>query len=120
MNKPARAATSEANRILIFDAVITSASVNARFVINILIVKPIPPSNEMPRMCIRVRSGDSDAMLSLVANITTRNMPINFPTKRPSMIPSELLEVKLANKLSGNTIAVLARANSGKMKKATG
>ena len=114
------AATNEAKRILIFDDMIVSASSKAKFAMNILIVKPMPPKKDTPKMYFQFKSPGSDAIFALTAKYETRKIPTNFPTSNPNMIPSELLLVRLLSKLFGKTIAVLASANIGRIMKATG
>ena len=85
-----------------------------------LIVKPIPPNRETPRICLQFKSFDSVATFVFTAKNEIPKMPMNFPIINPKMIPNELLVVRLSKTLSGKMIAVLARAKMGRMIKATG
>ncbi len=47
---PIRAAKNDANKTLILEATITSGSLNAKLVIKMLIVNPMPPKSDIPIM----------------------------------------------------------------------
>ena len=114
------AAKNEASKMLNFEAVIISASLNARLAMNILIVKPMPPKSEMPIMWRQFKSGERLAIPVFTARNEVRKIPTNFPTIRPQIIPIELEVRRLLMISFGNTIAVLAKAKMGRIKNATG
>ena len=92
----------------------------ARLVMKMLIVKPIPPKSDMPKMWRQFKSDERLASPILTARKEIRNMPANFPIMSPIIIPTELEVSKLFIKSSGNTMAVLTNANIGRIKNAAG
>ena len=114
------AAKTEANSILNFEATIMSVELNASIVIKILMVKPIPPRNETPNMCVQFKSSEIDAIFVLTAKYDNPKIPMDFPNTKPKIIPSELRDATLVSKFSGKVNAVFARANMGRTIKATG
>ena len=114
------AAQKEANRILIFEAIITSGSAKAKLVMKMLIVKPMPPKSDIPIMCCQFKSDERLANPILTARKEIRNMPINLPAMSPAIIPIEFGVIRLLLMFCGNSIAVLANANSGRIKNAAG
>ena len=117
---PTIAAMNEEIRILILEDTMVSGSVKARLHIKMLIVNPIPPRNAMPKICLHRKSEDSLASFILTARNDRPKIPINFPITRPRIIPQELSVVNPERILSGKIMAVLARANMGRITNATG
>ena len=120
MRSPLTDAISEAARILIFELVMTAESLKARLVIKILIVNPIPPKNATPAICRQFKPSEILASLVFTAKIENKKMPENLPASNPAIIPIEFLLVRLARISFGKTIAVLAKAKTGIIIKATG
>ena len=120
ITKPIIAETTDASSTLIFEAAIGSGFSKARLVIKMLIVKPIPPSADMPAMWRQFKPEERDASFVLTATKEVRKIPINFPIMRPAIIPMELGVARLFIMSEGKTIAVLARAKSGSIIKAIG
>jgi hypothetical protein len=120
ISRPKIAEINEARRILIFEAVITAGLLKARLAINMLIVKPIPPSKEIPAIYFQFNPSDRLANLNLTAKYDTTKIPRNLPTIKPNIIPREFFVTRLSTILFGKLIAVFAKANMGRIIKATG
>ena len=118
--RPIEAAKKEASKTLIFEAIMTSESLKAKFVMKMLIVKPIPPKNDIPKMCRQFKPGERLAIPALTATNEVRNIPANFPMIRPQIIPIEFDVTMLLTISFGNTMAVFTRANTGRIINATG
>ena len=118
--RPIKAAKKEASKTLIFEAIMTSESLKAKFVMKMLIVKPIPPNNDIPKMCRQFKPGERLAIPALTATNEVRNIPANFPMIRPQIIPIEFDVTMLLTISFGNTMAVFTRANTGRIINATG
>jgi hypothetical protein len=113
-------ATSEAMRIAIFDCVISSGLSNARSVMKIDIVKPIPPSSPTPISCFHFKScGNAQSPSETVMKLE-RKIPSGLPTINPAKIPMLLACVKPVCQPLSMVMQVLAKANNGKIKNATG
>jgi hypothetical protein len=114
-------ATSEAARIAIFDALMVSgAPVNARLVMKIDIVEPMPPSRPAPRTWRHARSSGRRHRPSVTAAHVNRKIPTGLPTTRPSMMPMLLAPRSSVAQPVPITMPVLASANSGRIRKVTG
>lgn len=98
---------------------INSAEVNAKLLMNKLIVNPIPHKKDNPNIStILIPSGKSHT-LSLTAIYANRVMPIGLPNINPSMIPIDSGLIKLSKDKLWKLMSLLKKANSGKMKRPT-
>ena len=120
MRRPHADAISEAARILIFELVMIDESLKARLVIKMLMVNPIPPKNATPAICRQFKSSEILASLVFTAKNEKKKIPENLPASNPAIMPIEFLLVRLATISFGKTIAVLAKAKTGIIIKATG
>ena len=86
--KPSKAATSEASSIAIFEAVMIAGSAEkARLVINIDIVKPMPPSSPAPKMCDHCTSGGKRHIPTATAAKQSIMTPRGLPAINPAAMP---------------------------------
>jgi len=85
--------------MLILDSLMMAPSSKARLVIKMLIVNPIPPRKETPRIYRQFRSAEMVANFVLTATKEKKKIPANFPIKRPVIIPMELGFEKLSMRL---------------------
>lgn len=111
---------SEAIKIAIFELFIVSALSNARSVMKIDIVKPIPPKKPAPIIFFHLKSEGRAQSPRLAAINEKSQIPNGFPITSPVMIPKLLVCPKPICQLSPIAIQVLASAKSGRIKKATG
>ena len=106
--------------ILNLDAATNSISLNARFVIKMDIVNPIPAKQAVPKRKCQFNPLDSIPTPNFTAKYEKKKMPIGLPKTKPIIIPNELLEIRLLNISSGITTIVLASTKRGRIKNATG
>lgn len=110
----------EAKMMAIFPMSIMVLSSNAKSVIKILIVNPIPASKLTPAMCFQFKPVGNFATPMNTAKLLNKIIPIGFPAASPPMIPVPILDESPETQLYLKTIQVLAKANSGRIIKATG
>jgi hypothetical protein len=83
-------------------------------------VKPMPPKNAAPARENHVMLPDRDVIFAFTVKNEKRKMPINLPINNPRNIPNEL-ELENPEIISfGKTIAVFAKAKTGRIMNATG
>ena len=113
-------AVNEADKIAIFELLISASSLNASSVINIDIVKPIPPKNPVPVNVFHLMPEGNLQRPMATPVKEKRLIPKGFPINKPAIIPM-LLECDNAENISpDNAIQVFAIANKGRIKNATG
>ncbi|CSA52075.1 Uncharacterised protein [Vibrio cholerae] len=83
------------------------------------IVKPMPHSTDTAKICLKLIPSGSFATPSLTAAQLKLKMPSGLPRNRPSATPSGSIEVSPANDTPCSEIPALAKANTGKIAKAT-
>ena len=88
--KPLIAHNEEPTRILNLEAMIIVVSVNARLLMNIDIVNPIPPNRPIPIRYRQFKPSEKKVNPDLISIHGKRNIPSNLPITRPPMIPAEL------------------------------
>src|SRR5262252_5192862 len=119
--KPRMPAVNEASKIAIFEALIISKlPTNARFVIKIYIMKPMPPRSPAPKICPQCRSSGSRHMPTATATTLNSVIPTGLPITRPPMMPTLFALVRLCAQSVPMTIPVFAKAKIGRMTNATG
>lgn len=118
--KPIIAAKIDEIKIASFAAFIISASLKAKRLINIDIVKPIPPKILTEKICLRLIFFPNVEMPVVMASQTNKVMPIGLPKIKPSETPSAIGEAKSLNISGVKVMSVLLNANIGRMKKLTG
>ena len=84
---PTIPATNEASSIAIFDCVIINSSLNARRVMKIDMVNPIPASIPIPNICFHFTSLGIEQMPIETAKKLNKNIPSGLPIKSPIKIP---------------------------------
>lgn len=118
--KPNNPAMKEASKIAILEKVITSGSSKASKVIKIDIVNPIPPSIPAPITYDHFRSFGSVQTPNVTPKRANKVIPNGFPTTKPIIIPNALGWLNPSCQSELIAIHVLAKANNGKIKNATG
>ena len=114
------AAIQEAHKMMNFEFSITVWFSKASNVIKMDIVKPIPAKKPTPKIPFQFISPGSFAIRNKIAAKLKIIMPKGFPTINPKAIPMLYVSENMLVTSELNTIAVLAKANRGKMKNATG
>ena len=104
----------------IFPLSIMALLSNASSVIKMLMVNPMPASKLTPAMCFQVKPLGNFAMPMKTARLLNNIMPIGFPATSPVIIPVPMLVDNPEIQWCLKTMQVLAKANNGKMRKATG
>ena len=104
----------------IFELVITWASSKARSVIKIDIVKPIPPNIPAPIMFPHFKSLGNAHSPKRIPSKEKSPIPNGLPTISPNKIPNEFEYVNPSCQFESMAIHVLAIANKGRIKNATG
>ena len=118
--KPIVPAINDAIRIAIFELFMISILSKASRVIKIDIVKPIPPKKPAPIILFHFKSvGNAQSPKPTPINEKSQ-IPKGFPITSPTIIPKLLVCTKPLCQLSPIAIQVLAIANNGRIKKATG
>ena len=118
---PTLPADIDASNMAIFDALINATSpVNAKLVMKIDIVKPMPPRSPAPKTCFQFISAGSRHTPNNTAMKATSVMPNGLPMTRPIKMPKLLVLLRSCSQLDPITMPVLARAKIGSIKKATG
>lgn len=95
ISNPKMAAMVEAIIILNLEAIIISILLNAKFVIKIDIVNPIPAKQAVPNINRQFKSSGSKPIPILTAKKEKIKMPKGFPINNPKIIPNELFVIKL-------------------------
>jgi hypothetical protein len=85
----------------------------------ILIVKPMAARRPSPIMCFHFKPFDNSPSFNLTVSQQKKRMPVGLPINKPKMIPRLSVLVRLEEKLSGITMAVLVSTNKGIMRKLT-
>ena len=87
--------------------------VKAREFINRLIVNPIPQRKDTPRTSyIEILSGNLQ-ILNFIDKYVRELIPIGFPSRSPSIIPSGTLFVRELKLIAFKSISALKKANNG-------
>ena len=87
--------------------------VKAREFINRLIVNPIPQRKDTPRTSyIEILSGNLQ-ILNFIDKYVRKLIPIGFPSRSPSIIPSGTLFVRELKLIALKSISALKKANNG-------
>ena len=120
INSPVIAATVDAINILSLELFTSVVSVKARLLINIDMVKPIPPRKPIPKRFFHVIPSCSRAKPAVTKIKGIENIPISLPAVRPKIIPNELGEERLPEISEGIIMAVFTNAKIGTIIKATG
>ena len=93
---------------------------NARVAIKIDMVKPMPANKPAPKRCRHEVWAGRVPHLSCTVIKEAANIPRGLPINKPAMMPQLSVVLILAVMCSGKTMAVLASAKIGMMKKFTG
>ena len=120
VTKPTTPASNELNRIISLLSLIIKSLSNAKRVIKIDIVKPIPPNNPIEVICFQLTFFGNLLNLVLTANQENDKIPNGFPINNPQIIAALNPEVIFVNILDSNFILVFAIAKMGMIKKLTG
>ena len=91
---------------------------NARVVVKIDMVNPIPASEPTPINCFKLVFKGNLAIFSLIIILLKRKIPTGFPITNPTIIPT-LIGLLKAFTLAGISIAVLANTKRGSIIKLT-
>lgn len=112
----------EAIKMAIFEKVIISSPsfLKASRVMNIDIVKPIPPSIPAPKIFLHLRSFGNLQIPKVTAKYEKNQIPKGFPKTKPKIIPIEFSCDNPSCQSELMAMQVLATANKGRMIKATG
>ena len=78
-------------------------------------VKPMPASSPVPITCLQLLPPGKVEMPDFTRINTAPLIPSVFPIRSPDKMPRLSGVLKSGRGLEGNSIAVLARANRGKM-----
>ena len=84
------------------------------------IVNPIPPNIPAPKIFFHFKSLGSLQIPIVTAKKEKRKIPNGLPTTSPSIIPIEFAWLNPSCQLPFMAMQVLAMANNGRIKKATG
>ncbi len=120
MIKPVIAAMNEAIKMAILEFTISESVSNAKSVMKMDIVKPIPPNIPAPKMFLHCNPFGKMQIPKVTPKYERNHIPNGFPSINPSIIPMLLLCDKLSYQLEFIIIQVFAKANKGKIIKATG
>ena len=93
---------------------------NARVAIKMDMVKPMPANKPAPIICRQEVLAGSIPHLSCTVIKEAVNMPKGLPINKPAMMPQLRVVLIVAKISAGRTIAVLAKANIGMIRKFTG
>ena len=113
-------AKNEAVRIAIFELVMISSLLNARSVMKIDIVKPIPPKKPAPTIFFHFKSDGITQSPKPTPINEKRKIPNGFPITSPAIIPKLFVWPNPVCQVSPKAMQVFATANKGRIKKATG
>ena len=117
---PASPDRREAKMIAILELAIIASPVNANNVIKMDMVNPIPAIHPIHKRCCFFISSGSTHQPNKMPSKEKQNIPIGFPRHKPRMIPKLFKEDRSCMNEEGIKIAVLANANKGRTRKATG
>ena len=112
--------TNDATSIINLALLIKSLSSKAIKVMKMDMVNPIPPKNPIPNNEFQFMSSGNEVNFSLTAKKQNIKIPTVFPNPNPKMMPNEYGFAKLCIQSLPITIAVLLKAKSGIIIKATG
>jgi hypothetical protein len=87
---PSTDANKEAKRIVNFAWLWAMDSVNARLVMKIDMVNPIPPRQPTPSNCNFETPSGIRVIPNALASRTDKNIPKGLPITRPARIPNEI------------------------------
>ena len=119
--KPNVPASNNAKKTAILVALINSACpVNAKLVMKMDIVNPMPPSKPAPTTCFQFMSEGSLQIPIATAKNTNKEMPKGLPITKPAKIPKLFEVFRSSVQLAPIKIPALANAKTGRIKKATG
>ena len=104
----------------IFEFTISDSLSNAKSVIKMDIVNPIPPNIPAPKMFFQCNPFGKMQIPKVTPKYERNPIPNGFPIINPRIIPILLLCDKPSYQLVFIIIQVFAKANKGKIKKATG
>ena len=110
----------EAAKTAILELTTIASSSNASSVIKIDIVKPIPAKKPTPRICFHLRSPGKTHKRNATAIKENSKIPSGLPITSPDIIPILFMCDKPCIQSPLSTIHVLASANNGRIKNATG
>ena len=88
-NNPVTAAMADVSRMLIFPMSVMTGSVNARLLMKMDMVNPMPPRSPIAATCPHVTPSGSEAAPVLTPMKLSRNMPRGLPMSSPKNIPSD-------------------------------
>ena len=97
-----------------------SGSSKASNVMKMDMVKPMPPKNPAPTICLQEISLDNWDRRVFTAKKPARKMPNGLPKNKPAKTPKLLGAARPSNHLPLNDIPVFASAKTGMIMKATG
>ena len=120
MTKPVIAAMKEAIKMAIFEFTISESVSNAKSVMKMDIVKPIPPNIPAPKMFFQCNPFGKMQSPKVTPKYERNHIPKGFPMINPRIIPILLECVKPSYQLEFIIIQVFANANKGKFITATG
>lgn len=116
---PQHAAMVEVIKMASFAWSISLACSKESILTKILIVNPIPPKSPTPSICFQFASLGSAAILALHKSQAVPTIPIVFPSKSPSPIPSPRDEVSPQSISGLKIIAVFTKAKRGRIQNTT-
>ena len=110
----------DASKIEIFDSVINNGSSYASNVMKIDIVNPIPARNPIPKTWFHFKPNGNVQTPIETARKLNKKTPKGFPIINPAKIPKLPGSAKPVSQPVPKTMAVFAKAKSGRIIKATG
>ena len=78
-------------------------------------VKPMPPNNATPKICLKLRFAGNDNHPVFTKNQVKENMPTNFPNTS-AMIMVKVIPPKLCIENPSKLIPAFAKAKSGRIR----
>ena len=113
-------AARDAIRMAIFDCKMSSGLSKASSVMTINIVNPMPARSPTPKTCFHlISASNAHRPIETVVRLK-RKIPIGLPKISPAKIPILFVCVKPVSQPLSMLIQVLANANNGRIKNATG
>ena len=110
----------EAIKMAILEFTISESVSNAKSVMKMDIVNPIPPNIPAPKMFFQCKPFGKMQSPKVTPKYERSPIPKGFPMINPRIIPMLLVCVKPSYQLEFIMIQVFAKANNGKIIKATG
>ena len=118
--KPHTAESMLAIKMLILAVSIWAGDVNAKLATKMAMVKPMPPSMPAPNICLKLVLVGKLASLYFTEIQDAKKMPMGLPSKSPVIMPRAGACHNPSIALLSITMAVFAKANTGKTNHDTG